>query len=342
MKALFRCDASAKIGGGHVMRCLTLANELAGRGWECLFACNEEAAAIIPALASSKYQRIAPDEWRHTGLLVVDHYGLDVAYEKLCRPRAKKILVIDDLADRPHDCDILMDQTYGRLAADYSGLVPPHCAVLTGTQYALLRPQFATLRVVGLQQRAARKGKLERLLLSFGSGNPDNVTGLVLAALERVPERLEIVTVLGRRAPHASTVAAQIAALQRKTPHTVTLHLGVDDMAGLMARADLSIGAGGTTSWERCCLGLPAMVIELADNQGKIAQELEKAGAIVFLGHKNQWDDDVFLERLRSLQDQPQALRKMAEIAASVCDGKGAGRLAGEVMKKCRFLTEKL
>ena len=153
--AVFRADASPTMGGGHVMRCLTLADALRDAGWSCAFATAAESSAMVPALARSGHATIdiASDDAGelgacvgHADLLIVDHYGLGAVFEGRARDWAGQVLVIDDLPNRPHDCDLLLDQTAGRGAGDYAGMVPDHCRLLLGADHALLRPQFLSAR----------------------------------------------------------------------------------------------------------------------------------------------------------------------------------------------------
>lgn len=330
---VFRCDASPVIGTGHVMRCLTLADELAARRWECIFWTEGQSVISAPALARSGY-RIVPEWNDETALLVVDHYGLDAAFETLCRARAKKILVIDDLADRIHDCDILVDQTFGRMVKDYRVLVPAHCEILTGADYALLRSQFAAARADSLRERA--EGRLARIIVSMGATNIHNITSRVLKGLAGFDGgRLAIDIVMGKNAPYMDEVREETDCINNHTRHEAVLHTDVADMAVLMANADLAVGAGGTTSWERCCLGLPSLVIEIADNQKVIAANLHAAGAAVNLGwHEKVTPDDIAAFVL-GLYAAPEKLVEMSVNAAKICDGQGVKRLAKTVENVC-------
>ena len=354
----FRVDASINIGTGHVMRCLTLADALAADGAECHFLCREHLGNLIEAIRARGYpihtlpaqpatapttqeearplahaawlgaswqddarqsrealERLAPD-W-----LVVDHYGLDTRWEQRVLLQDGRLLVIDDLADREHCADLLLDQNLGRQADDYDGLVPDHCMRLIGPRYALLRPEFARLRDASLARRATPR--LERLLITMGGVDKDNATAQVLEALTAcvLPGDCRISVVMGGNAPWLAQVKAQAAAM----PWSTEVVVNVIDMAERMTEADLAIGAAGSTSWERCCLGLPTLMVVLADNQRIIANALQAMGAA------ERIEDSAALrlalpEALRALL-APTSLANISQAAAEVTDGQGLTRL---------------
>ena len=275
----FRVDASLDIGTGHVMRCLTLAASLRERGADCCFICRQHPGNLLDLIREQGFEvhvlplelvnskkmtlgkkaRPAHAHWlcadgttdanqtlnllRKTPVdwLIVDHYALDVHWESALRPICRHLMVIDDLADRPHDCDLLLDQNLGRTAADYTGLVPAHCTILAGTKYALLRPEFATLRPYSLARRSPPR--LKHLLITMGGVDKYNITGQVLEALKacRLPDDLRITVVMGPHAPSLEQVLNQVGQMLWKTEVLVN----VRDMAKLMAESDLAIGAVG-------------------------------------------------------------------------------------------------
>ncbi len=334
-RALFRCDASPDIGGGHVMRCLTLADELSHNRWDCVFACNDGARSIIPVLQNYK---LIPTENldKKTDLLVVDHYRLDHIFESKSRSWADKILVIDDLADREHDCDILLDQTFRRNEHDYKSLVPNHCTILTGSKYALLRPQFSETRKESLERRNKQNFKLQRVFISLGMTNIFNITLKALCGLELYTDTpLQIDVILGKSASFIDNVKDQIDKMNNCGFHNVKLHSNVENMAGLMMKADLAIGAGGTTSWERCCLGVPAIVIELADNQKKITDELDSAGAIINMGWHEYVSAKDLAGTLLNLSNNSDTMIKISRKVAGICDGYGVKRVTAEIENVC-------
>ena len=267
------------------MRCLTLAGELARDGADVRFTVNEDAPRFAPSLQRSGFPFTAVRTLaegleiaaRQNGVdaFVCDFYALDAEIERSLRATAAKIVVIDDLANRPHDCDLLIDTTFGRSTEDYRGLVPPGAVMLAGARYALLRPEFAALRDELLARRAAGGG-VERILVSLGLTDVGGITARVVAALleTELNAQAQIDVVIGPMAQSRAELEAMAARNTR-----MELHIDPPDMARLMANADVAIGGGGTTSWERCCLGLPTVLVVLADNQRLIASKLGKVGA---------------------------------------------------------------
>lgn len=351
MHIAFRADASLQIGTGHVMRCLTLADALRERGAHCTFVCRPHAGHLLDLIAQRGHQAIALREpqkgykapanpahatWLGTSWfddaeqtlqvlagqvvdwLVVDHYALDQRWEQVLRDINVRIMVIDDLADRPHDGDLLLDQTYGRLAADYVPLVRKSCQLLCGSQYALLGPEFAALREYSLKRR--EQPVLKELLITMGGVDKDNVTGVVLNALRTrsLPEDCRLTVVMGQTAPWLQ----EVKKLAFTMPWPTRVLVGVNDMAQLMADSDLAIGAAGATAWERCCLGLPSIMLVVADNQMKIANGLEQNGAaLLCLSYSDLPSKLDFL--LKLLCTDCQKITFMSEAASQVVDGAG-------------------
>lgn len=333
MHAVFRVDGSAALGGGHVMRCLTLARALTAQGRRCAFASTPASAQTVPSLAREDLRLIEggngeePETLRRlwpegTDWLVVDHYERDRTFESRCRGWAHRILAIDDLADRVHDCDILVDQTLGRRADDYAGLVPEGCRLLTGAGYALLRPEFAAIRERSLSQRGERTG-LGRVLVNLGATDAENYSLDVLRAIQESGISVAVDLVLGAAAPHTDTLQGIIAEM----PQKVRLHVGVEDMASLMAAADLAIGAAGTATWERCCLGLPSLVMVIAENQRRIAEAVVAAGAARLIPGPRPELTGQIKAALQDLCDDSAALKDLSQDAAQVCDGLGVQRI---------------
>lgn len=358
---VFRADASVQIGTGHVMRCLTLADELTARGAQCTFICRSFEGNLIEFIRSKGYlvhalplghdlgaalnmpsldvstSDTAHQHWlgvtqdqdaeacalvlavQHIDWLIVDHYSLDARWERALAPHYRKLMVIDDLADRPHACDLLLDQTFGRDAADYRPLVPADCHLLCGSQYALLRPEFAALRPYSLHRRT--RSALRELLITMGGIDKDNATGQVLQTLRTcpLPADCRITVVMGATAPWLGAVRK----LVQDMPWPTRVLVGVSDMAQLMADSDLAIGAAGATSWERCCLGLPTIMLVLAENQLKVAQGLEQVGAAALVTSRPSAEYQL-APLLGELASNPQKLHAMSKLSAAIVDGTGS------------------
>ena len=350
MHFAFRTDASLQIGTGHVMRCLTLADALRERGAQSTFICRPHSGHLLDLIQQRAYTAIAlapaddaftapadpcHAKWLGTDWgsdaeqtqqalgnqavdwLVVDHYALDRRWEQAMRPLTRRIMAIDDLADRPHDCDLLLDQNLGRQPKDYAGLLSRHTQTLIGPAFALLRPEFAQWREHSLQRRA--QPQLKSLLITMGGVDQANATGQVLDALSRceLPTVLRITVVMGSTAPWLAQVQAQAAAMPRPTQ----VLAGVSNMAQLMAENDLCIGAAGSTSWERCCLGLPALQLVLAANQKKINEALELAESVLTVQPENL---EAELPSVFAQLTSPTVLFGLSKNSAVVCDGLGA------------------
>lgn len=362
MRIVFRVDASIQIGLGHLMRCLTLATELSKAGASIEFVSRvypRKLNALItsrgfrlrelPQSASSVVEESSVDDlylqWlgcsqqqdaeqtinaiagQHPEWLVVDHYALNQEWQQQLSPHYNRLMVIDDLANRPHQCDLLLDQNLGRHACYYQQRLPPQATILIGPQYALLRPEFSRLRESSLQRRSV--GKIERLLIALGGADRDNVTARILDVLQIIslPERLQITVVLGAASPWVEEVQRQAGEMSWHTDVVVN----IDDMAQRMVDADLAIGAAGGTSWERCCLGLPALIVVLAENQRAGADELQQMGCALVVGELDQLEVTL-VERFDVLLLNNK-LQEMQRACANICDGQGAKRVAAVMME---------
>lgn len=338
MRVVIRADAGPKIGAGHVARCLALTEALKARGAEVAFAMRNGSAAFVPQFeksgaptidlpeAGDDADAVASAIQTTSDVLVVDHYGWSDVQERKLRDRFRVIAVIDDLADRRHDADILVDATPSRKAADYSGSVPEHCRLLLGTEYALLRGEFSKARGQSLARRNNAL-RLRRILVSFGGVDSKNMTSVALDGIAGSGVLAKIDVVMGAGAPHLEHVRSKIFGYHDRGMD-IALRVGVDDMAQLMTDADLSLGAAGGTALERCALGLPAIAIALADNQEGTAKALARAGAIDYLGRHDQVDAARVAAAVSGISAYLDKLRRMSRVAAGICDGKGAARVA--------------
>jgi UDP-2,4-diacetamido-2,4,6-trideoxy-beta-L-altropyranose hydrolase len=292
MRIVIRTDSSNKIGSGHVVRCLTLASELSNLGVIVEFITRIHPGNMVEHINNKGFKVYSlpnPDivkqiknldryeKWLsvkqltdanetiqiitniEVDWLIIDHYALDCKWEEKLRPHTKRIMVIDDLANRSHDCDILLDQNlFKDISTRYQNKVPRCCIQLLGPKYALLHTDYTELR----KQVKLRKQPPSNILIFFGGVDQYNLTGLTLAALKLVDRSFNIDVVALKQSPHYEKIKNQIDDMLN-----VKLYSDLPSLAGLMLKADLAIGAGGATTWERLCLGLPALVITLADNQ---------------------------------------------------------------------------
>lgn len=353
MHIALRADASLQIGTGHIMRCLTLADALREKGAKCSFLCRPHTGHLLSHIEKRGHSAIAlePDDddflapenpahaqwlgcsWgtdaRQTRAvlstlkpdwLIVDHYALDYRWEQAQQSMAKHIMVIDDLADRPHNCDVLLDQNLGRRHEDYLGLLNSSTKTFIGPGYALLRPEFALWREYSLLRR--EQPQLRHLLITMGGVDKDNATGKVLQALRNcdLPKSLRITIVMGSTAPWLAQVQEQASAM----PHPTQIMIGVNNMAELMAKSDLAIGAAGSTNWERCCLGLPCLLLVLAPNQLSSAQALTRALAAHVLTLESLSSD--LPTHIQAIQAEGR-LKALSAAAQTITNGNGVEEL---------------
>ena len=325
MKIAIRVDSSAIIGSGHLMRCLTLAERKRKENNEVIFVMRDlegnlarlaeekgYAVKLLPRagedislsgyaawLTVSKERDAVETIAALQGegvidLLVIDSYALDIEWERRLRPYAKQIFVIDDLANRKHDCDFLLDQNfYLGMESRYAGLVPNHCELRLGYKYALLREEFYEAK----KTLRRRDGKIRNIFVFFGGSDLTNETMKTLRALEKLREQQKFTAtvVVGGSNARKAEIESFCDALS-----WVEYRCQVNNMAELMARADLSIGAGGTTTWERLFLNLPSIVIAVAENQVQGAKDCAAVGLITYLGEAAEVSEEDIVEAVRA------------------------------------------
>ena len=359
MRIILRTDASLKIGSGHAMRCLTLAEELKKSGAEITFISRAHEGnlndliyhkgmkVVELSVPDSRYEPVGDGgnddyaEWLGVtqvqdaresinalgktifDWLIVDHYGLDEIWETVLRTHVKNIMVIDDLANRSHNCNLLLDQNwFDDKDSRYNGLVPSCCTQLLGPEYALLRPQFAEEK----KKLKPRNGDVKRIVVFFGGSDPHNLTVMTLWALSQ-PElvHLEVDAVISENNPYRD----ELKELALTRPLT-QLHIQVDNMARIMAKADLAIGGGGATTWERICLNLESCVVIIAKNQNEVNGHLARKGYIHLLGYAHEINPKFLKENIvyRILQIN----KKRGRVDYStLCDGRGLGRVVNNL-----------
>ena len=313
------------IGGGHLMRCLTLAEALRARGLACALRVGEAGADLARRFGGDAYEVLsAPVEvllqQRRFDAVIIDDYAIGLQDERRWRAHVRTLAVIDDLADRPHACDLLIDPGYGRDDRDYSGLVPAEAKLLTGPAFAPIRPGFAALRGGALARPLAPEPR--RAFVSFGLSDVEGVAARAIVLIRARHPALPLDVAL-------SADAVSLNALQARAASDPNLHLHVDTphVAPLMAGADMAVGAGGASTWERACLGLPTLAVIVADNQRTMIQTMAADGAVLAVDLHGGEFDAAFDDALLTLGDA--AVRTaMGNRSAALCDGLGAARIA--------------
>lgn len=358
MHICFRVDASKEIGTAHLMRCFTLAEALIERGARVTFLCRHfpeefqdrfqimkmdcvllnlkgefksgetpdpytEWLGVPPEVDAIDVASVLPDLVPPVDWLLVDHYALDAKWERLVRPFCKQIMVIDDLHNRPHDCELLLDQNlHGEGDNPYSTLVPEGCLTLLGPAYALLRPQFLEAR----QKLTSRDGSLKRILIFFSETNSGNNTIEAIKAVNTLNPDIALDIVPGVFYPYREELDALCSNLKSTTIHNEP------DIVKLILEADLSLGSPGSITWESMSLGLPSVVVVSAENQLKVAKEAHKHGALINLGDENKAGVLDWIKALNELSLNPAILGEMSGNAMKLVDGQGTRRIAEILM----------
>ena len=354
MQVAFRVDASATIGTGHVMRCLTLANTLQKQGVSCIFISRHLPAYIKEIIEFNGHKSIPSDdhcqsepsdelphahflgtsqiqdaeqtakilEALNVDWLIIDHYGIDQRWESALRPHAKQVLVLDDLADRDHDCDLLVDQNlYPDMYTRYVECMPKSAKALLGVQYAILRPEFCDAR----ERVKARKGKVKRLFVFFGGMDSANYTLPVLQTLVDLELKgCAVDVVIGAEHPTRN----EVQNICKKQAYTC--YIQTKDMAKLLLKADAAIGAGGSTSWERCCLGLPSLAFIVAPNQEALTLHADHLGLLrVARAHLN--DGDALRREIADFLNADVERECMSKACLESIDAQGAQRIIDQM-----------
>jgi len=358
MAIVVRADSSLSIGSGHIQRCLALLAEAAKLGYEAHLICRDHAGSVLPSLGHVSWVRkhvlkpglsepagtakTLPGEPAHAGwlhvdwetdaaqtievlnslnypeLLIVDHYSLDYRWEEAVRPLVKRILVVDDLADRKHHCDALLDYNFFTDVNRYQKLILPGCSLLQGPQYALVRSEFEAMR----KKVKVRDGVIERLLIFFGGSDLTNETEKVLHAIAKLQPKASIDLVIGAANKNKEALQKVAATLPLCTLHIQTPHL-----AELMMRADLALGAGGVATYERCCLGVPSVICAIALNQENVGLCAARTGVASYLGRAADLSMEHWLEFLARNWDNHALWQSQSSRGLASVDGQGSLRV---------------
>jgi UDP-2,4-diacetamido-2,4,6-trideoxy-beta-L-altropyranose hydrolase len=365
MKILFRVDSSLLIGTGHTMRCLTLAEVLREKNVEVSFVTHAQQGNLndflkqkgykVYSLTSQNDEHYRKNEyvinneengslsytawlaatWQEDAAqtknilkeikpdwLIVDHYAIDYRWHQFIKPFCRKLMVIDDLANRKHNCDLLLDQTHGRKDKDYHRLVPNDCTLLLGSKFALLRPEFSDWREYSLKRR--KNPEIKQIIITLGGIDKDNITSQVIEALKEcsLSAELEIAIVMGGNAPHIDNIKN----IAEQMPCKTQVLTNIENIAEYMAKSDLAIGAAGSTTWERCCLGLPTLMVITADNQKNNGRTLEKNRAVILITKpiKNS-----VIKIFSELTDK--VMQELSTNSVELVDGMGCARVVDKI-----------
>lgn len=349
-----RVDAGTKIGIGHIMRCLTLAESLKKKFNGVFFISNNiqgNLSDYVEGMGYKVYQirghnhiegqiietvkyrrkiqndvnqckKIINSYKNSSNWLLVDHYGIDQRWESKIRNHVEKIIVIDDLANRKHDCDILIDQNFYRdMTERYNKLVPKNCVQILGSKYALLRKEFTITR-----KKLKRKNKLKRILVSFGGSDPTNETSKAMRGLNLLDSQYKMDVVIGNSNPNKNSIKR----LCSKIPST-TFHYQVNNMSKIMANADLAIGGGGSMTWERCCMGLPTIVAILSENQYQLTKEVAKIGCVINLGKSDNLKPEDYAHTIKEINII--TIQNMSKKCLRLVDGNGTKRVTNKIFQ---------
>lgn len=349
-----RVDAGVQIGDGHFLRCLTLVNGLKINFRQVIFITNQLPKHFFEKIKRENFKICKIDGYSHiqeerlgkklktqlinkdliqtkkiigkyknsTNWLIIDHYGIDYDWENKIHENVEKIIVIDDLANRKHDCDILIDQNfYEKMEKRYSKLIPSFCKQFLGPKFTLLRPEFLKTR-----KNLKRKNKLKRILISFGGSDPSNETTKVLLAINDLEKKYKIDVIVGTN----NSNKKQIMKLCSKIPFC-NFYEQVENISKYMKKADLAVGAGGSTTWERCCLGLPTIVTSVSEDQKKTAQDLGKIGCVINLGDAEKSTQLDYLKAINEINLKK--LNKISKKCLVLVDGKGIKRIVDNIFQ---------
>jgi len=355
MEVAFRTDASIQIGTGHVMRCLTLADALRNNGAHCIFICRTHQGHLMELIKARGYDIYALPmgfkncntvdslmhsswlgvDWmedaektrqiliaRNIDWLIVDHYALDYRWEEFMQEASYKLMVIDDLADRSHKCDLLLDQNLGRKGEDYAELLQLDTKLLIGPQYALLDSDFNRWREYSIRRRS--DFKIKNLSINMGGVDQNNITTQILESIICIDfsNDFSIKIIMGSQAPFINEVKS--AAFKLKC-HSEVL-VGISNMAEIIANTDLAIGGAGVAALERCTLGVPSLIYSMAENQAPIAMALQQAGAAIVFEDINSLPSLISEANLDSSN-----MRTMSISSARLSDGLGVPKIIQKI-----------
>jgi len=344
---LIRADANTRMGIGHVMRCLALAQAWKDTGGEVIFITACESADLLQRLSDEGFVTIQldtpypdPVDWEITPRVLRDHpgawvvldgYHFDEAYQQRVKEAGRRLLVIDDMGHLEHYCaDVVLNQNFHAEQLDYS--CEPYTQLLLGTQYVLLRREF--LEWQGWKREIPEV--VRRILVTLGGGDPDGVTFKVIRAINRLEfEDIEVRVVVGPSNLHRASLKEAV----HHSPFNIKLLPSVENMPELMAWADVAVSAGGSTCWEMAFMGLPNVILVLAENQRGVAEGLDSCGVALNLGWRADISELDLAQALRMLMSNPARCKAMSETGRQMMDGPGTDRVVSVMDERVQAVS---
>ncbi|HAT1798050.1 UDP-2,4-diacetamido-2,4,6-trideoxy-beta-L-altropyranose hydrolase [Legionella pneumophila subsp. fraseri] len=331
MKISFRVDASDNIGIGHLKRCQVLAKQFIKKGSEVTFFSTRETQQFLPVNSDDIQYQFIEDFWStsflqqalKSDLFIIDHYELGIEFEQeISQKLDANILVIDDFNHRPHYCNYFLNQNYGFTPESYEGLIPDFCKLFLGPTYALLDEIYSQCR----RDKFFPGNKVENILINFGGTDPYHLCTFAFEAIKDLGYKSRIDIVLG----HSLQQKKVLERLIQNITHQVVIHDYIP-LAPLISRSDLIIGAGGSSCWERCCLGKPSIIISTSLDQVLVAESLDNASALIYLGHYDMIDRQKLANVISEIANNHILRNLIAANAHKLCDGLGTQRLVEEI-----------
>jgi len=337
-----RVDSSTKIGYGHFMRCMALADTLQ-KNFEINFITRSLEGSLISDIQKKGFgifrfysnsekinekndaQKTISLIKKHSGpknILIVDNYQLSKKWETDVKPFVHKLIVIDDLSNRSHNCDLLIDQNlHTKVNGLYKGLIPSNCIKLIGPKFSMIRKEFRMMR----KSVKPRTFPIKKILVSFGGSDIENQTLVALNSIKKMNGKINVDVVVGK----ANKCKKTLKIFCNKNKH-FTYYEQIDNIADLMLSSDLSIGSSGSTTWERCCLGLPAIVSISSNDQRDIANSLSRKKCIINLGDVKKLKESSYINVITNLKKND--LRNMSKNSMSLVDGNGTQRILKHIL----------
>ncbi|HAT1800162.1 UDP-2,4-diacetamido-2,4,6-trideoxy-beta-L-altropyranose hydrolase [Legionella pneumophila] len=331
MKISFRVDASENIGIGHLKRCQVLAKQFIKKGSEVTFFSTRETQQFLPVNSNDIQYQFIEDFWStsflqqalNSDLFIIDHYELGIEFEQeISQKLDANILVIDDFNHRPHHCNYFLNQNYGFTLESYKGLIPEFCKLFLGPTYALLDEIYSQCR----QDKFFPGNKVENILINFGGTDPYHLCTFAFEAIRDLGYKSGIDIVLG----HSSQQKKVLERLIQNTTPQIMIHDYIP-LAPLISKSDLIIGAGGSSCWERACLGKPSIIISTSSDQVLVAESLDNVSALIYLGHYDMIDKQKLANVISKISNNHRLRNLIAANAHKLCDGLGAQRLVEEI-----------